>query len=126
VTRTLASDVLLIATAGGLLAVGLVCWDCLVFLIRTRMRGQLMTQTSYAKDDIVQLTTNGDVETDRGVLRWYAAGTHFRVLGPTADGYARCRDNSGCRVLIGVDLLSLVRSAAAAAAGNAESVGAAA
>lgn len=81
------------------------------------------TQVTYAKDDIVALTVNGDVETDRGVLRWYAAGTHFRVLGTTADGFARCRDNSGCRVLIGLDLLSLVR---AAAAGDAESVGAAA
>lgn len=83
------------------------------------------TQVTYAKDDIVELTVNGNVETDRGVPRWYAASTHFRVLGTTADGYARCRDNSGCRVLIGVDLLSLVRSAAAAV-GDTESVGAAA
>ncbi len=85
-----------------------------------------MTRASFTKGDVVALNINGDVETDRGVLRWYAAGTQFLVLGPTADGYARCRDNSGCRVLIGVDLLSLVRSAAAVAAGNAESVGAAA
>ncbi len=71
-------------------------------------------KTPFTKNDIVSLTISGEVETDRAVKRWYAAGTQFRVLGTTADGYVRCRDESMCRVIVSEEHLELVRAASAA------------
>ena len=71
-------------------------------------------KTPFTKNDIVSLTVSGEVETDRAVKRWYAAGTQFRVLGTTADGYVRCRDESMCRVIVSEEHLELVRAASAA------------
>lgn len=73
-------------------------------------------KTPFTKNDIVSLTISGEVETDRAVKRWYAAGTQFRVLGTTADGYVRCRDESMCRVIVSEEHLELVRAASAASA----------
>ena len=72
------------------------------------------------KGDEVELAASAHLDTDRGLVRWYPAGTRFTVLGYTNAGagglLVRGRCPKGLRVLLRPDQVNRVPSPALAGA----------